>query len=93
MPLKFLKICKNPFHSAQKSSTDAIKAASKKVIPKIAEATDDLIGNKITDKITGIKISPQNASKELHSKADENEIEIPKERLRYVSRKMTKNCW
>ena len=78
MPLKFLKICKNPFHSAQKSSTDAIK----EVIPKIAEATDDLIGNKITDKITGIKMSPQNASKELHSKADENEIEIPKERLR-----------
>ena len=37
---------------AKKSTTDAIKIASKRAIQKTAEATDDLIGNKIADKIT-----------------------------------------
>ena len=35
-----------------KQSTDLIKTASKRAIQKRAEATSDLIGNKITDKIT-----------------------------------------
>ena len=60
--------------SAKKSTTDSIKTASKREIRKTAEATGDLIGNKITDKIASISKSPQNASKELHSKTDENEI-------------------
>ena len=38
--------------SAKKSTTDAIKTASKRAIQKIAEATGDLIGNKIADKTT-----------------------------------------
>ena len=38
--------------SAKKSATDAIKTASKRVIQKTAEATGDLICNKIADKIT-----------------------------------------
>ena len=38
--------------TAKKSATDAIKTASKKPIQKTAEATRDLIGNKIADKIT-----------------------------------------
>ena len=37
--------------SANKSTTDAIKTASKRAIQKTAEATSDLIGNKIADKI------------------------------------------
>ena len=37
-------------HSAKKSMTDAIKTASKRAIQKTAEATSDLIGNKIDDK-------------------------------------------
>ena len=40
--------------TAKKSARDAIKAASKRPIQKIAEATGDLIDNKITDKITSI---------------------------------------
>ena len=40
--------------SAKKSTTDAIKTASKRAIKKKAEATGDLIGNKIADKITSI---------------------------------------
>ena len=39
-------------HSAKKSATDAFKIASKGAIQKTAEATGDLIGNKIADKIT-----------------------------------------
>ena len=35
--------------TAKKSTTDAIKTASKRAIQKTAEATDDLIGNKIAD--------------------------------------------
>ena len=38
--------------SAKKSTTDAIKTASKKAIQKGSEATGDLIRNKIADKIT-----------------------------------------
>ena len=68
------KYSQAPLDSAKKSTTDAIKTTSKRVIQKKAEATGDLIGNKIADKNT--KKSP----KELHSKTDENELEIPKQR-------------
>ena len=65
--------------SAKKSTTDAIKTVSKRAIQKAAEATGDLIGNKIADKIASVsKIS----SKELQN---EDELEIPKER--YISPK------
>ena len=40
--------------SAKKSTTDAIKTASKRAIQKTAEATGDLIGNRIADKITSV---------------------------------------
>ena len=39
---------------AEKSTTDAIKTASKRAIQKTVEATGDLIGNKIADKITSV---------------------------------------
>ena len=40
--------------SAKKSTTDAIKTASKRAIQKNAQATGDLIGNKTADKITSV---------------------------------------
>ena len=40
------------FDSAKKSTTDAMKTVSKRVIQKTAEATGDLIGSKTADKIT-----------------------------------------
>ena len=44
----------------KQSTTDTLNAASKRVIQKTAEATRDLIGNKIADRIKKIsKISPQ----------------------------------
>ena len=39
---------------AKKSATDALKTSSKIVIQKIAEATSDVIGNKIADRITKV---------------------------------------
>ena len=40
--------------TATKTGIDSAKTASKRVIQKTAEATRDLIGNKITDKITSV---------------------------------------
>ena len=45
---------KNLLIQLKKSTTDAIKTASKRKIQKTAEATGDLIGNKIADQITSI---------------------------------------
>ena len=50
---------------AIKSTTDAIKTASKRAIQKTTEATDDLTSNKISDKI---KIVSEKCSAELCSK-------------------------
>ena len=79
-----LKYSQKLLDSARNSTTDAIKSTSKKAIQKTAEATGDLIGNKIEDKITSISKSLNELySKGLHSKTNENEKEIPKER--YIS--------
>ena len=66
-------------NSAKKSTTDAIKTDSKRAIQKTAEATGDLICNKIADKITSIskKKSPHNDGKE--------DVEITTHKKRYIS--------
>ena len=46
------------FDSAKKSTTDVIKRTLKRAIQKTAEATGDLIDNKIADKITTISKKP-----------------------------------
>ena len=48
--------------TANKSATDPIKTASKRAIQKTAEATGDLVGNKIADKITSVS---KNSTKKL----------------------------
>ena len=48
---------------ANKSTTDALKTASKRAIQKTAEATGDMMGNKIADKIT--IVSKKKSTKEL----------------------------
>ena len=70
--------------SAKKSTTDAIKTASKRSIQKTAEATDDLIGNKIADKITSISKKP---AKELpnNDEREEENVEITAHKKRHVS--------
>ena len=62
--------------STKKSTTDAIKTASKKAIQKTAEPTSYSIGNKIADKITSV-------SKKSKNNEDDDESEAPKER--YIS--------
>ena len=46
-----------------KTGIDAAKTASKRVVQKTAEATGDLIRNKIADKITSIGKSKNNKTK------------------------------
>ena len=57
--------------SAKKSTTDAIKTASKRAIQEKVEATGNLIGNKIADKITSV-------SKKFTKELEDNEIDTPK---------------
>ena len=67
--------------TAIKTRKDFSTIAGKKIVHKSAEATGDLIGNKIADKITS-------ASKKTHNEEiQSNEVnnEIPKER--YISPK------
>ena len=72
--------------SAKKSTTDAMKTASKTAIQKIAEATCDLIGNKIADKITNVW--KKKSTKELHDNDEtEEDTEITTHKKRYVSPK------
>ena len=49
--------------NAKKPTTDILKTASERAIQKTAEATGDLIGNKIADKITSV--SKKKSTKEL----------------------------
>ena len=71
--------------SAKKSTTDAIKTASKRAIQKTAEATD-LIGNKIADKITSV--SKKKSAKELpNDETEEEDVEIATPKKRYISPK------
>ena len=74
-----ISIAKNLF-VVLKNLQHTIETASKREIHEIAEATGDLIGNKIADKITSIS---NKSSTELHSKKldlqNEDETDIPKD--------------
>ena len=71
--------------STEKSTTDDIKTSSKKAIQKTAEATVDLIGKKIADKITSV--SKKKSAKELLNgdKTKEEDLEITTHKKRYIS--------
>ena len=68
--------------SAKTSTTDAIKTASKRAIQKTAKATDDLIGNKIADKITSVS---KTSAKELPNDETEVDVERATPKKRYIS--------
>ena len=65
------------FDHSKQSATDVFKTSSKRVIQKTANATGDLIGNEIADKITRVKRPSRKDNLET------NEEEIPRER--YIS--------
>ena len=67
------KYGKKLMDTATKIGIDAAKTASKRVVQKTAEATGDLIGNKIADKVTLV-----GKSKEKTKKAEQ--IYIPPEK-------------
>ena len=66
--------------TAKKSATDAIKTASKRAIQKTAEASGDLLGNKIADKITSVS---KKSNKKLPTMDEDVELTTHK---RYISR-------
>ena len=68
--------------SAKKSTTDAIKTASKRAIKKTAEATRDQIGNKIAYKITRVS---KKSTKELPNDETEVDEERATRKKRYIS--------
>ena len=76
----------NRFDHAKQSATDAYKTASKEAIQNTAEATGDLNGNSIANKIIkASKNSQQNNSETVTNKHDK---EIPEER--YITLKTDK---
>ena len=68
--------------TAAKTGIDAAEAASKSVVQKTAEATRDLTGNKIVDKITSV-----GKTKNKHKEDETNErqeINIPPEKRHQI---------
>ena len=73
------KYGKKLMDTATKTGMDAAKIASKKVVQKTAEATGDLIRNRIADKITSI-----GKSKEKPKTKKSEEIYIPPEKRQQI---------
>ena len=71
--------------STKKSTTDAIKTASTRAIQKTAEATGNLIGSKIADKVASV--SKKESTKGLHNNNEtkEEDVEITTPKKRYIS--------
>ena len=71
--------------SAKKFTADAIKTASKRPIQKTAEATDNLIGSKIADKIASV--SKKESTKGLHNNDEikKEDVKITTPKKRYLS--------
>ena len=53
---------------AKQSATDALKTTSQRVIQKTVEATSNLIGNKISDKVTRVSKSSQKNNSESYKR-------------------------
>ena len=77
--LSFAKYGKKLMDTATKTGMDAAKIASKRVVQKTAEATGDLIRNKIADKITSI-----GKPKEKEKTKETEEIYIPPEKRQQI---------
>ena len=73
------KYGKKLMDAATKTGMDAAKTASKRVVQKTAEATGDLIGNKMADQITSI-----GKPKEKEEAKKMEEIYIPPEKMQQI---------
>ena len=75
---------------AKKSTSDAIEIPSKRVIQKTAEATSDLIGNKIADKIASVLKKSNNNNKKKKKKKN-NDVELTAHKKdKYLQKKENK---
>ena len=73
------KYVKKLMNTAIKTRIDAAKTAPESVVQKTAEATEDLIGNKIADKTTSI-----DKPKEKEKTNKTEEIYIPPEKIQQI---------
>ena len=82
------KYGKKLFDTDKKSAIDAVKTASKRAIQKTAEATGDLIGNKIADKITRVSKKKSNNN---NNNGDDDDVELAthKKKIYITKRKIT----
>ena len=79
------KNVKKLMDGATKASKDFAKIAGKKVIHKTAEATGDLVGNKIADKITSVSKPRSKKEKyETDIMGETQEIYIPPEKRKQI---------
>ena len=74
------KYGKKLMDTATKTGIDAAKIASKRLVQKTAEATGDLIGNEIADKITSV-----GKSKEKGETKKVEKIYIPPEKRQQIT--------
>ena len=65
--------------TSTKTGIDAAKAASKRILEKTAEATGDLIRNKIADKITSL-----GKTKSKEKEKEEQEIYVSPEKRQHI---------
>ena len=65
--------------TTKKQGSEFAKTAGKRIVQKSAEATGDLIGNKIADKITSL-----GKSKNKEKETSEEEIIIPPEKRQQI---------
>ena len=73
------KYGKKLMNTATKTGIDAAKTTSKRIVLKTAEATGDLIGNKIADQITSI-----GKPKEKEKTKEVEEVYIPPEKRQQI---------
>ena len=74
------KYGKKLLNNTKKSTIDPIKTASKRAIQKTAEATGDLIGNKIADKTTSVSKKSSN-----NNNNNNDDVELITHKKRYIS--------
>ena len=79
------KYGKKLIDSAKIVTTDAIKTASRRAIQKSAEATCDLIGNKIADKATNISKKSNDNNDDDDDDDYDGGLQLTTHKKRYIS--------
>ena len=83
------KYSKKLTDTAIKTGKDFAPTAGKRIVPKSAETTGDLIGNKIADKITSVSKKSQNneiQSTEVNNEIPKERYNSPKERQQIIDK-------